>query len=82
MTKYRPHRGSLNMHEVIEIESRAQLVEHMRKSAPDWYPRDELPTLQNTKIEPYFYDDRIKWDTHLVTVNGSPWGYTDGPLPP
>jgi hypothetical protein len=82
MTKYRPHRGSLDkaLAEMVEVDTLAQLVEHMRKSAPSWYPRDELPNLMNTKVEPYGYDHRIDWDTHIVTVNGSPWGFTNGPL--
>jgi hypothetical protein len=79
---YRPHRGSLNdsLTEVVEINDFAQLVRHMRREVEGWYPEDELPTEQNTKLEPYGFDKRIDWDTYLVTVDGKAWGYTNGPL--
>jgi hypothetical protein len=79
---YRPHRGSLNdsLREVVEVNDFPQLVRHMRREVESWYPEDELPTEANTKLEPYCYDPRIGWDTYLVTVNGSAWGYTNGPL--
>ena len=82
MVKYRPHRGSLDkaMAEVVEVADLAALVAHMRKSVETWYPFDQLPTVENTKVEPYAYDERIHWDTHIVLVDGSPWGFTDGPL--
>ncbi len=82
MTLYRPHRGMLedSMREVVEITDFAHLVRHMRREVESWYPKEELPTEENTKLEPYCYDPRIGWDTYLVTVNGNAWGYTDGAL--
>jgi hypothetical protein len=82
MTKYRPHRGTLDtaMAEMVEVADKRALVEHMRKSVQHWYPPDQLPTLENTTIEPYAYDARLRWDTYVVKVNGSVWGFTDGPL--
>jgi hypothetical protein len=79
---YRPHRGSLadSMSEVVEVNDLPQLVRHMRREIESWYPEDELPTLENTKLEPYCYDGRIRWNTYLVTVKGQAWGYTNGPL--
>ncbi len=79
---YRPHRGSLSdsMREVVEVSDLPQLVRAMRREVERWYPIDELPTLEATKLEPYGFDDRIGWDTYLVTVNGQAWGYTNGPL--
>ena len=79
---YRPHRGGLDdsMREVVEVNDLPQLVRHMRREVESWYPEDELPTEGNTKLEPYAYDPRIKWDTYLVTVKGQAWGYTNGPL--
>lgn len=79
---YRPHRGGLDesMREVVEVNDLPQLVRHMRREVESWYPKDELPTEENTKLEPYAYDPRIKWDTYLVTVKGQAWGYTNGPL--
>lgn len=32
------------------------------------------------KVAPYVYDPRIKWDTHVVTLNGDVVAFTDGPL--
>lgn len=32
------------------------------------------------KVEPYWFDERIGWDTHIVTVDGSPFGFTNGPV--
>jgi hypothetical protein len=82
MTKYRPHRGSLDeaMAEMVEVANLSALVAHMRKSVADWYPPEELPTVETTTVERYGYDNRIGWDTHVVKVNGSVWGFTDGPL--
>jgi hypothetical protein len=81
--KYRPHRETLAdaMAEVVEVADRAALVEHMRNLVIDWYPPDELPTMENTEIKPYGFDARINWDTHIVLVNGRAWGFTNGPLP-
>lgn len=91
MTKYRPHRELLadSMKEVIEVATRAQLVEHLRRSVMVdcghgriLFPPDELPNMENTEVAPYYgFDHRIGWNTHIVTVNGAAWGFTDGPLP-
>jgi hypothetical protein len=80
MLLYRPHRGLLedSMAEVVEIVDFAHLVRHMRREVERWYPTDKLPTEDNTRVEPYGFDHRIGWDTHLVTVNGNAWGYTNG----
>lgn len=82
MTLYRPHRGTLadSMREVIEVADLAMLVRQMCRSVESWYPPEELPTIETTRVEPYMFDDRIGWDTHIVTVKGSAWGFTDGPL--
>lgn len=79
---YRPHRGSLSksMARVVEVNDLPQLVRHMRREVESWYPEDELPTLENTKLERYCFDDRIGWETYLVTVKGQAWGYTNGLL--
>ena len=79
---YRPHRGSLadSMREMVEVNDLSQLVRHMRREVERWYPGDELPTEENTKLEHYWYDDRIGWDTWMVLVKGQAWGFTNGPL--
>ena len=68
------------MAEVVEVNDLPQLVRHMRRGVEAWYPKDELPTLSTTVVEPYGFDDRIGWDTHIVLVKGQAWGFTDGPL--
>jgi hypothetical protein len=77
---YRPHRGSLadSMREVVEVNDFPQLVRHMRREVESWYPEDQLPTEESTKLEPYGFDRRIGWETFLVTVDGQAWGYTNG----
>lgn len=81
MTLYRPHRGSLAtaMKEVVEITGRQELVDHLRKS----YMNEVNESGSNVVVEKYGtgIDDRIGWDTHIVTVNGFPDGFTNGPLP-
>lgn len=81
MIKYRPHRHLLadSMHEMREVDSFAELVRCMRSEVQSWYPADQLPTEDNTAVKPYCRDDRIGWDTYIVTVNGQAWGFTDGP---
>ena len=82
MTLYRPHRGSLDaaMAEIATVDGLPSLVQHMRDTCPSFYPEDERPTLDNVKIEPYGFDARIGWDTHIVTVKGNAWGFTNGPV--
>lgn len=77
---YRPHRGGLDesMREVVEVNDFPQLVRHLRRGVVSYYPRDLMPTEENTKLEPYGFDDRIGWHTFLVTVDGKAWGYTNG----
>lgn len=31
-------------------------------------------------VKAYCFDQRIGWDTHIVTVDGNAVGFTDGPL--
>lgn len=83
MIKYRPHRELLDdsMREMREVASFAELVRCMRGEVQSWYPPDQLPTEQNTAVQPYGSDERIGWkDTHIVTVSGQAWGFTDGPV--
>lgn len=83
MTLYRPHRSMLHesMKEVVEVKDFADLVRHIRAKCPGFYRDDECPTTDNTEVKPYCRDDRIAWDTYIVTINGNAWGYTNGPLP-
>lgn len=69
--KYRPHRGSLDaaMAEMAEVEPTLNaLAVHLKVPA------------SSITVKPYGYDKRIEWDTHIVLVDSSPWGFTDGPV--
>lgn len=67
MIKYRPHRRFLDeaMAEVQTFEDRAALVAHLNERMKHW---GFTLTDTDVKIEPYGFDDRINWDTHIVTV--------------
>lgn len=69
MIKYRPHRGGLSesMEEVVEIATKDNLVKILLKN---YAPHITNITLDNVYIRPYGYDDRIDWDTHIVTIDG------------
>lgn len=74
MTLFRPHRRYLYeaMREVIEVNSLADLAKHLMKT------REPLGVV---KVEKYGgIDERIGWDTYIVTINGDACGFTNGPL--
>ncbi len=60
---FRFHSGTLDdsMATIIKIESHDHLITLIKDA---W---DVNPT--EITIKPYIYDDRIKWDTHLVLVH-------------
>lgn len=73
MTLFRFHRGSLeeSMATCREVNGLFDLVEILTASGigPG-----------KIEIKPYGRDDRIGWDTHMVTVDGNAVGFTNGPL--
>lgn len=84
---FRLHRGCLDdsMNTVVEIESRDHLFASMQKSWEPWHLE-----VVSMEIKPYGYDERINWDTQIVTVevcdeNGStsryPAGFLNKPFP-
>ncbi len=80
--KLRQHRGGLaeSMNTTVEIEaSMPALLAAMRPVMAAW--NVEL-TPGMVHVTPYGgVDDRIGWDTHIVTVEGhGVYGFTDGPL--
>jgi len=80
MAKFRYHRGGLreSMETIIEVSGKQDLVDKFLKD--EWISLYN-PTLDTVQVKPYSYDDRIKWDTHIVTL--TEWGvvgFTDGPL--
>jgi len=87
MTKFRWHRGGLDesMATVIDVESfehlRLLIQERDQRTFPD------MPVTIEMKVEPYGFDDRINWNTYIVTkriveANESfmACGFTNGPL--
>lgn len=80
MTKFRWHRGSLaeSMETVVDFDgSKEALVVLLKVDAMPWFPALEP---EHVAVEPYCYDERIGWDSHMVTVMGGAIGFTDGPL--
>ena len=76
--KIRPHRGTLAeaMWEVREIEPTEKAVRNFF-----YILYGEAPYMEGKlKVEPYGYDARIDWNAHIITVNESAIGFTDGPL--
>lgn len=75
---FRPHRGLLEeaMKEVVQVSSRDQLVAQLNKI----YEIGSRFTIENLNIKPYGYDDRIGWDTYIVTNKGNAVGFTNGYL--
>lgn len=76
--KIRPAGGmslAESMERVARVSDRAALVAYLAEHYAFWGP-----TQENVSIEPYGFDDRIGWDTHLVCVDGKAALFTDGPL--
>lgn len=72
--KFRPHRELLDesMRDVVNLDgAKKSLEDHLRSCG---FRNGDV------SVRPYCYDDRIKWDTHLVTLDGMAIGYTDGPI--
>lgn len=69
--KYRPQRGGLkeSMDEVVELEDSLSALAGYLGVSPE-----------TVHVTPYRYDDRIGWNTYLVTVDGQGVGFTDGPV--
>ncbi len=77
--KFREHREMLDdsMKTVVEVADRKELVSLLRsRQFCNFVFNDE-----DLKIEPYGYDNRINWDTHIVFIEDyGVFGFTDGPL--
>ena len=79
--KIREHRGLLSdsMETVREIEPNKEgIFNCIKESFKNW------PTMSDIKeneihIDRYGYDDRIGWDTYIVTIDGyGVFGFADG----
>lgn len=63
---------------VREIQDRAELVRIIQEQLR---PYGREVKSEQVQVEPYTYDDRIGWDTHLITIDGyGVWGMANGPL--
>ncbi len=69
--KIREHRGMLAdaMKTVKDIEPTTEAVACFLNTAKE-----------NIKVEPYGFDNRIGWNTYVVTDRGNGVAFTDGPL--
>lgn len=78
--KFRWHRSTLaeSMTTVVEIQTKADLV----KIIADVFAEFGAVSDDDVVVEPYGFDKRMNWHSHIVTVKGlGPVGFTDGPLP-
>ena len=80
MVKVRPAAGlgrtlDESMEKVVELEDRPALLEYLSREYDFWEP-----TEKNVEVKHYCYDDRIDWDTYLVTIDGKAALFTDGPI--
>jgi hypothetical protein len=79
---FRDHKGALadSMATVYYVRDRQHFIEIMRDRLSPW--QREVPD-EDITIEPYGFDDRIAWDSHIVTLSGyGVLGFTNGPLAP
>ncbi len=54
------------MARVFEIKDRPGLIAYLKENFYWWGPTDT-----NVTIEHYGFDERIGWDTYLISVNGN-----------
>ncbi len=77
--KFREHRGQLkeSLKTVVDIDSRAELVKHVREMLKEI--NFEFQDADLT-VEKYAHDSRTKWDMYIVRVQKyGTVGFTDGP---
>jgi hypothetical protein len=79
--KFRPASSFMTIDEAMkhvrEVKTKAELMAFLRD---EWLATEA--TDENVTIEPYGYDKRIGWDTHLLCIDGKAALFTDGPVPP
>jgi len=77
MVKVRPAASSAPLDEmmgrVFELPDRAALLEYLQREYDFWQPTEE-----NVEVRFYAHDDRIDWDTYLVTIDGKAALFADG----
>jgi hypothetical protein len=77
--KFRFHRGGLDesMATAVDVDGWDGLVAHIASQT-----NFSHFTPATMKVVPYGFDDRIGWDTHLVSDSYGVIGMTDGPCSP
>lgn len=79
--KLREHRRGLHesLATTVEIEPTTEALLEVIRAALAPYGVAIAPA--SVRVEPYGFDARIGWDTHIVVVGGyGVFGFTDGPL--
>jgi len=79
MFLFRDHKGGLaeSMATAREFKTRGALVDELQKRM-DKYGVGEYDCA-SIVVEPHGYDERIKWDTHVVYLEGyGVFGFTNG----
>ena len=73
---FRYHRGTLeeSMKTVVEIVS----MDHLKSLLGKPYDLYSCLVIQDVKIEPYAYDERIRWDSYIVKVKIDNSYYVEG----
>ena len=78
---FRHHRGSLDeaMRTVVEIPSKKALLREIKSHLS---PHDSLKidNVDDISFKHVGWDDRIKWDTYYVIVDGQVLGMSNGTL--
>lgn len=75
--KIRQHRGSLSdsMETAEDIAPTIEAIKayFIKNSDPIFYSLYQ----GDIEVKPYGFDERINWNTHIITVNGNAVGFTD-----
>lgn len=63
------------MDQLVEIPDRKALLEYLQREYDFWQPTEE-----NVEVKYYGQDDRIDWNTYLVTIDGKAALFANGPF--
>lgn len=79
MKQFRPQRGSFE-----ESMNESVYVNPLTAETLGWVLGlfDIHAQYADITLQPYCYDERNKWNTYVVLVNGQAVGFTDGPYDP
>ena len=62
-----------SMGTIIEVENLSELMNELSKEHGDL-------SQKHIKVEYHCFDDRINWDSYIITINGDVIGFTNGPI--